>query len=187
MIAVQVLSQTVSNNAINADSAENEVIEKSSPETGDVVSLLQEQISAGTQMYSLQISGQTIPFTTIQLPMLQQTQQEHPVTSSSNAPVLQQLTEDISASISNLGVSTNQLQLTFTPDKDRAPYPDGEERFLCHETELIHSFCAIKFTLLYSFVCSFSIISVITLITKRIHIIATSYHIYVFLLMSSEI
>ena len=127
MIAVQVLSQTVSNTATNTESIESETSAKS-VETTDVVSYLQEQMSAGTHMYSLQISGQTIPLTTIQLPMLQQTQHQ-PVSTSSATQGLQHLTEDISATISTLGVSTAQLELTCTPEKDRISYGEGKRWF----------------------------------------------------------
>ena len=126
MIAVQVLSQTVSSTAMNtADSTETANIVKTSIETTDVVNLLQEQLSAGTPMYSLQISGQTIPLTTIQLPLLQQTEQHQVVATSSETPVLEQLAGDMSQSISTLGVPSNQLELTCTPEKDRASYGEG--------------------------------------------------------------
>ena len=132
MIAVQVLSQTASSNAMNTTrSTETENSVKTSMETTDVVGLLQEQLSAGTQMYSLQISGQTIPFTTIQLPMLQQTEQHNSASSSTQTPVLQQLTGDIPQSISTLGVSSSQLELTCPPDKDRTSYGEGAYQLSC--------------------------------------------------------
>ena len=124
MIAVQVLSQTASSNPISSDSTDNV---KTSIETTDVVSLLQEQIASGTQMYSLQISGQTIPFTTIQLPMLQPADQNQSSSTSSSASVLPQLTGDISQTISSLGVSSTQLGLTCTTEKDRSTFGEGKE------------------------------------------------------------
>ena len=131
MIAVQVLSQTVSSNAMNTSrSAETENSVKTSMDTTDVVSLLQEQLSAGTQMYSLQISGQTIPFTTIQLPMLQQTEHHQSASTSAETPVLQQLTGDISQNISTLGASSSQLGLTCPPEKERPSFAEGVYQFL---------------------------------------------------------
>ena len=124
MIAVQVLSQTASSNAISAESTDNV---KTSIETTDAVSLLQEQMASGTQMYSLQISGQTIPFTTIQLPMLQQADQNQSSSTPSSTPVLPQLTGDISQTISSLGVSSTQLGLTCTAGKDRGTFGEGKE------------------------------------------------------------
>ncbi|XP_065062048.1 zinc finger protein 235-like isoform X1 [Rhopilema esculentum] len=134
MIAVEVLSQTVSNNANNPDFPDHDSLHKSTKpdRTQQVETLLQDQLPTGTQMYSLQINGQTIPFTTVQLPILQSPQQS---SSAANTTQVLHLTEGL-PNISALEVSANQLQLQCTPVKSTVSCIDdlptnGKDKYTC--------------------------------------------------------
>ena len=76
MIAVEVLSQTASGDTPSSQESQQQITsqphqQSSNADTTNTVNLVQSQNEEGTPMYTLQIGGQTIPFTTIQLPASQ--------------------------------------------------------------------------------------------------------------------
>eukprot|EP00794_Sanderia_malayensis_P004915 gene4916-5562_t len=136
MIAVEVLAHSVTDDTQANDPAlqqqqqqqHSEAITSTQHGEGapNVINLVQAQVINGSQMYSLQINGQTIPFATIQLPpALSQTDD---MTSQQEAPCLQITATDglavnpeiltTTAHVNSLNVATGNLQLPCTPVKE---------------------------------------------------------------------
>ena len=126
MIAVEVLSHTVTNNAVNSgfpltEPSQNTI---STDDASGVIGLIQDQIASGSQMYSLQINGQTIPFTTVQLPILQATNQDQ-ITSATNSETLS-VEEDMTASMVGLQDAGSTPQLPCTPVRNSMVNIEGK-------------------------------------------------------------
>ena len=126
MIAVEVLSHTVTNNAVNSGFPLTETPQSaiSTDDASGVIGLIQDQIASGSQMYSLQINGQTIPFTTVQLPLMQATNQDE-ISSATNAETLS-VEEGMAASMVGLQDSGSASQLPCTPVRNSMVNIDGK-------------------------------------------------------------
>ena len=161
MIAVEVLSHSVSDDVQNASSMQPQIDTgmdaKAVPTTTgsdapNVINLVQAQVLNGSQVYSLQINGQTIPFTTIQLPLGQADELAQQATclqiASSDDLTGQQVMATTSTDMSSLNLSTSVLQLPCTPVKDDMSNQEGQLYFFFYTfMTLIH-----LYTLVYTFI-----------------------------------
>ncbi len=123
MIAVEVLTHSVSDdNQSQPIQSQQEPIASSTNETPNVINLVQAQVMNGSQLYSLQINGQTIPFTTIQLPLSQadELNQQASCLQITAADGLTMNPEILtsSADLNPLNVAAGSLQLPCTPTKE---------------------------------------------------------------------